>query len=172
VPVAQAPARRLILVRHAHAAAGPGDHERPLDARGRREAAWLAEVVSRLAEPPSLVLSSTARRARETCEALCAGLPGARVAIERGLYTATAEQVLERVGVEEDAGILVVGHNPAIEELARSLATRGDPDALARLHEKFPPGSLAVLAFAIASWCRIEAGTGRLEEFAVPLHAR
>jgi phosphohistidine phosphatase len=164
--------RRLLLVRHAHAAAGPDDHERPLDARGRREAAWLAEVVSRLAEPPSLVLSSTARRARETCEELRAALGTARVSVERGLYSATAEQLLERVSVEEDAAVLVVGHNPAIEELARALAGRGEPDALGRLREKFPPGSLAVLAFALARWSDLEPGTGSLEEFAVPLHAR
>ena len=119
------------------------------------------------------MLSSTARRARETCEALRAGLRAARISVERGLYSATAEQLLERVGVEEnESGVLVVGHNPAIEDLARALAARGEPDALARLREKFPPGSLAVLAFAIASWSELAPGAGRLEEFTVPLHAR
>jgi phosphohistidine phosphatase len=170
----EAPTRRLVLVRHAHAAAGPDDHERPLDARGRREAAWLAEVVSRLAEPPSLALCSTARRTRETLEALRAGLqPPPRVSLEHELYGASAEQLLERIRAEDDEpGVLVVGHNPAIGELASALAGRGKADALARLREKFPPGALAVLAFAARDWSGLRPGAGRLEEFAVPLHAR
>jgi phosphohistidine phosphatase len=174
MPRARAPIRRLLLVRHAHAAAGPDDHERPLDARGRREAAWLAEVVARLAEPPSLVLCSTARRTRETLEALHAGLrPAPRVALEHGLYSATAEQLLERVRAEADGtGVLLVGHNPAIGELASALAGRGEAEALAKLREKFPPGALAVLAFSAARWSDLVPGAGRLEAFAVPLHAR
>jgi phosphohistidine phosphatase len=165
---------RLLLLRHAHAAAGPDDHERPLDARGQREGAWLADVVSRLAEPPSLVLCSSARRARETFEALRPALPREpRVAVERGLYPASAGQLLERVGVEADeTSVLVVGHNPAIEDLARALAARGEADALARLRAKFPPASLAVLAFDVATWSDVKPGAGRLEEFAIPLHAR
>ena len=171
---ARAPIRRLLLVRHAHAAAGPDDHERPLDARGRREAAWLADVVAELAEPPSLALCSTARRTRETLEVLRAGLrPAPRVALVDGLYSATARQLLERVRAEEDEpGVLLVGHNPAIGELASALAGRGEAEALARLREKFPPGALAVLAFSAARWSELEPGAGRLEGFAVPLHAR
>jgi phosphohistidine phosphatase len=174
MPRAGAATRHLLLVRHAHAAAGPDDHERPLDARGRREAAWLADVVSRLAEPPSLVLCSTARRTRETLEALREGLrPAPRVALERGLYSATAEQLLDRVRVEEDEPrVLLVGHNPAIGELASALAGRGEAEPLARLHEKFPPGALAILAFPVESWSEVKPGAGRLEEFALPLHAR
>ena len=172
MPRARATTRHLLLVRHAHAAAGPDDHERPLDARGRREAAWLADVVARLAEPPSLVLCSTARRTRETLEAL--GLrPAPRVALERGLYSATAEQLRERVrAAEDEPGVLLVGHNPAIGELASALAGRGEAEALARLREKFPPGALAVLAFSVARWSELAPGAGRLEAFAVPLHAR
>ena len=174
MPRVGARTRRLVLVRHAHAAAGRDDHERPLDARGRREAAWLADVVSRLAEPPSLVLCSTARRTRETLEALRPGMrPAPRVALERGLYSATAEQLLERLGVEEDEPrVLLVGHNPAIGELASALVGHGEAEALARLREKFPPGALAVLAFSVARWSEVKPGAGRLEEFAVPLHAR
>jgi phosphohistidine phosphatase len=175
MPRKETPTRRLVLVRHAHAAAGADDHERPLDARGRREAAWLADVVSRLAEPPSLVLCSTARRTRETLEALRAGLhPPPRVSLERGLYAADADELLERVRAEDDEPgvLLLVGHNPAIGELASELAGRGKADALARLREKFPPGALAVLAFAAAHWSQLRPGAGRLEEFAVPLHAR
>ncbi len=174
MPRAGAVTRRLLLARHAHAAAGSTDFERPLDARGVREAAWLADVLSRLADPPSLVLCSPARRTRETWEALRKGLRGEpRVAMERGLYSANAEQLLERVGeVEDEPSVLLVGHNPAIEELARALAARGDADALARLREKFPPASLAVLAFRVASWSALKPGSGRLDAFETPLHAR
>jgi phosphohistidine phosphatase len=174
MPGARGEGLRLVLVRHAHAAAGPDDHERPLDARGRREAAWLSEVVSRLAEPPSLALCSTARRTRETLEALLPGLrPAPRTSLERGLYSATAEQLLERVRLAgHEPRVLLVGHNPAIGELASALAGRGTRDAVARLREKFPPGALAVLAFSLARWSELEPGAGRLEEFTVPLHAR
>jgi phosphohistidine phosphatase len=68
--------------------------------------------------------------------------------------------------------VLLVGHNPAIGELASALAGRGEAEPLARLHEKFPPGALAILAFPVESWSEVKPGAGRLEEFALPLHAR
>src|SRR3990172_5029046 len=83
--------------------------------------------------PPPRALCPPARRTRETFEALRAGPhPAPRVALDRGLYSATAEQLLERLGVEEDEPrVLLVGHNPAIGELASALAGHGEAEPLA-----------------------------------------
>ena len=66
--------KRVLLLRHASAGEGAPDAERPLSERGREEAARIAERLASLLPPPEVALCSTARRARETFEALRAVL--------------------------------------------------------------------------------------------------
>jgi phosphohistidine phosphatase len=96
---------------------------------------------------PELVLCSTARRARETYERIEAALTHSSVRYEPGLYRATGDELLERLrAVPDDVGaLMVIGHNPAIEELALTLA-RPSP-ARDELQSKFPTAALATLEF-------------------------
>lgn len=122
--------RELILLRHAKSSwAEPGlaDHERPLNARGRRQcqavAAWL---LAREAEP-DLVLCSSARRTQETWSRLSeAAAWDVPVLVEPALYLADAERISEHIALQGGGvrRLLVLGHNPGISELAGGLARR------------------------------------------------
>lgn len=124
-------ARRLTLLRHAKADTPDrvADEDRPLSSRGRADAqaagGWLA------AQPlvPELVLCSPSKRTRQTWHAVAAGLPAdaaPEVRYERRIYTGDVEELLELVRELDDAvgGVLVVGHNPSLSQLALGL----DPD--------------------------------------------
>ena len=163
--------RRIELLRHAKSSwkqADLADHDRPLAGRGRRAADAIANHMRHEAVAPDLVLCSTARRARETCERIRPALGAAPVRYEPGLYGASATTLLERLrSVPDDVGsVLLIGHNPAIEELALTVAR---PSARRRdLEGKFPTGALATLAAPIPSWRSLDRDTAELVAFVRP----
>jgi phosphohistidine phosphatase len=164
---------RLFVLRHAKSSwnnAHLGDHERPLAPRGERAAEALAAHVATIDPPPDLVLCSTARRAQDTLEPVRARLPaGTVVQIEAELYGATAPELLDRLrAVPEDTpSILVVGHNPGLEDLVTGLGRDGDPGLIARIHTKFPTGALATLVCP-GPWKSLDWSAATLEAFVVP----
>lgn len=142
--------RRLILMRHAKAAAGTGrDIDRPLTRGGRDDARFVGECLRLEGPIPDRVLCSTATRCRETWQAVAAGLsegtaPEFDVAFEPDLYDATAAALLHAIQSESDApSVLVVAHNPGISLLALELVRR-DPESAALLREGFSPATVAV----------------------------
>src|SRR5438132_1301719 len=165
-------ARRVYLLRHAKSSwdnAHLSDHERPLAARGRRDAARVATHLARGDAVPQLVLCSSAARTRETLEYLQDALGSAEVRLLDELYGADEEDVFDLLrGLETRvSSVMVVGHNPTIEELAVSLAGDDSP-ALARMRSKFPTAGLAILAFALDPCRNLTPGTGRLVDFVIP----
>jgi phosphohistidine phosphatase len=117
---------------------------------------------------PALVLCSTARRARETLEQIRPALAeDTEVRVERDLYDASAGDLLARVRGLPDAlpSAMLIGHNPGIADLARTLAASGSE--LARLEHKFPTGALATLALR-TSWREVGPGAAVLESFVRP----
>jgi phosphohistidine phosphatase len=163
---------RLFVLRHAKSSwnnSHLGDHERPLAPRGERAAEALAAHVATFDPPPALVLCSTARRAQDTLEPIRARLPGTSVQMEDGLYRAAAPAVLDRLREvpEETPSVLVVGHNPTLEDLVRGLGRDGDPGLIARVQGKFPTGALATLTFP-GPWKDLAWGAATLEAFVVP----
>lgn len=149
---------RLILLRHAKSAYPPGvpDHERPLNARGRRNAATIADRLRPYLSTDSRVVAavSTARRTQETWAIVNQAL---RVDHwnDRGLYLADPPTLLEVASVmDTDVGI-IVGHNPGLEEFAR-LGGGSDEfvDVVSghRLAEKFPTSAFAVLETQALDW--------------------
>ena len=163
--------RRLYLLRHAKSSwkdADLADHDRPLAGRGRRAADAIADHMRDEAIAPELVLCSTARRARETCERVGPALGTAPVRYEAGLYGASATSLLERLrGLPDDVGsVLLIGHNPAIEELAVTLAR---PSPRRRdLELKFPTGALATLTGPLPSWRGLDHDSAELVAFVRP----
>ena len=139
----------FVLLRHAKSDYPPGvpDHDRPLSARGRREAATIAGHLKEFLPVDATigVAVSTAVRAQQTWAAVSRDLDR----IERrwddaGLYLAQPEEILEAVGCfDTDIGI-VVGHNPGLEQLARSFPAP-DPDVERGLGTKFPTSAFAVI---------------------------
>ena len=129
----QSPPRELLLLRHGHAVPHGSvvpDFDRPLDERGRTDTAWMARWAVDAGVVPDLVVSSPARRARETAEGFCrgAGLSIAAIRWRESIYDAhlpSLLQVLAEVSAEFRRAMLV-GHNPGFEQLAGLLA-HGDP---------------------------------------------
>ena len=164
--------RTLYLLRHAKSSQDDStlaDHDRPLNARGRRAASALGPWLVERGYAPTLVLCSSARRTRETLAPLIEHLDGEPlVSVERGLYLTAPEKLLERLRQvdSEHEHVLVIAHNPAVEELALVLASpESDTDELKR---KFSSAALAVLELDTASWSDLAQASCRLLEFSTP----
>jgi phosphohistidine phosphatase len=181
--------RRLVLLRHAKSAwPDVPDHERPLAARGRRDAPIAGRWLRHAGFVPDCVMCSTARRACQTWQ-LAESTLGQQppVMMERDIYGASAAGLLEVIHRAPSAArtVLAVGHDPALRDLALDLvgvtpgadhgATAGSlfPDALDRMRMKFPTGAIAVLEFT-GPWPRLGAGRAWLASFVTPreLHDR
>lgn len=153
--------RQLILLRHAHAesaTAGEGDLARALSETGRREAEAAGAWLRAHALMPERVLCSPALRARQTLAGL--GLP-AEVMLreEPGIYEATPGTLAELADGHRDvARLLVVGHNPGLEQLVALLHSGRSGH-----YRGMPPGAIAVLEFAADA--AIEPGGARLAWF-------
>lgn len=182
---------RLVVLRHAKSAwpENVPDHDRPLGARGRRDAPAAGRWLHAAGYVPDLVVCSTARRTRETWELVRPALGGAdpETVYEPRVYAAGAaglRAVLREVPRERRT-VLLVGHQPGVQDLVLSLAdeaagashaphpgaSRADAhrpgDALVRARAKFPTSAVAVLA-AGGSWADLAPGGAVLTDFAVP----
>lgn len=165
--------RVVYLLRHAKSSwddPGLADHERPLSPRGRRAAARIAEHLDREGIRPALVLCSSSLRTRQTLELVAAALPDVPVTVEDDLYGAGERGLLERLKRLPDAAdsVLLVAHNPGLQDLALALAEGGDPGALVRLRAKMPTAALATLAAPVARWRDLGPGGAELVAFVVP----
>jgi|CZKW01.1.fsa_nt_gi phosphohistidine phosphatase len=171
--MASSSARRLLLLRHAKSAwPDVADHERPLAARGRRDAPAAGRWLRESGCVPDHVVCSTAQRARQTWQLAVAELGASpRVRFDERVYGATAGQLLDlaREAPLKAQTLLFVGHDPAMRELALTLASAqaGDEGTLERVRFKFPTASIAVLAFT-GSWPELTVGHARLACFVVP----
>ncbi len=164
-PVGSLIMRHLFLLRHAKADKAmedQDDFDRPLASRGMRDADRLARVLPAQRLPPlDLVLCSSARRTWETCERVAPALSPKSVVAEEGLYATSASALLSRLRLLEDSlqTVLVVGHNPSLEEVTRLLVGQPLPDT-------FSPGTLAVLEVNQRPWA--ELAHARLVNFLHP----
>ncbi len=162
---------RLYLLRHAKALwAEPGsrDYDRALDASGHEDAARLGAIMQAAGYVPDTVLCSGARRARETWAGVSKSLPIADVRFVDGLYSSDAGGYLDLVRVAgAERALLVVGHNPMMEDLATALSRAGDERALAVVAAGFPTCGLAVLRFS-TPFPAIKQEDGYLEAFLTP----
>ena len=175
--------RKLVLLRHAKSAwPDVPDHERPLARRGQRDAPVMGRWLRAAGHVPDQVQCSTARRARETWQLAQAELDAAPlVSFDDSVYWGSAVQLLDLIRRAPAAArtLLVVGHDPAIAELALRLTAATSPahlgalsDAapaamLDRMRAKFPTAAIAVFEFA-GNWEQLGPGTARLTHFVIP----
>ena len=144
--------KRLTLMRHADAQwkdAQVADFDRPLTRRGNSEAEAMSRRLAELSLVPSLLVNSSAVRARQTAEIVARelGIPPRHVRSEESLYLAGAPDVLALIqGMgPRIAHLLVIGHNPGISELTQVLApARGLPD--------LTTGAICSLTFDARKW--------------------
>lgn len=164
----------LHLLRHAKSSWDDlrvADHDRPLSERGERAAAAMAAYLRQSGIAPDLVLCSSARRTADTLALLRRGLPD-RLAVEtrRDLYEVGAGDLLDALRRVPDTveTLMLVGHNPGLEDLATALAgPDSDPGSREALARKFSTGALATLAFD-GAWAALAAGGARLTRFITP----
>lgn len=162
----------LWLLRHAKSSwddPGLEDEDRPLAPRGERAADRMRDHLEVEDINPELVLCSSALRARQTLATVLPGLGTAlKVRIEPALYTFDAAVLLDRLSrVSADVtSVLLVGHNPAMQELAVRVADRGD--RLADLSRKYPTAGLAEIVFHSGSWDALADRPGELARFVMP----
>jgi phosphohistidine phosphatase len=163
--------RTLYLLRHAKSSwddpALP-DRDRPLAPRGYRACELVAEHLRRHKITPALVLCSSSTRTRETLERVSVGFSRPVDAlIEDGLYAATAAELLARLRTVDSAvtSVLLIGHQPAVQELAVSLVVAAERRGV--LNGKFPTGALATLALP-SSWAALAPETAMLTAFVKP----
>jgi phosphohistidine phosphatase len=88
--------------------------------------------------------------------------------VEDDLYAASAQTLLERLRSVPDTveSVMVIGHNPGLQELALDLA-RPSPTAR-ELATKYPTAALATLAFGASSWRELDRNTAEFVELVRP----
>jgi phosphohistidine phosphatase len=127
----------------------------------------IADHARQKAIAPSLVLCSSSARTRETLDGLLPALGSPEVLVERGLYEASVGDLLSRLrevpGTADS--VLLIGHQPAVQQLALELA--GDGEQLARLRDKFPTAALATLLF-VDTWADLRSGCAELVDYVKP----
>jgi phosphohistidine phosphatase len=163
--------RQLYLLRHAKSSwdePGLGDHDRPLAKRGRKAGAMLRDVFRAEAIRPDLALVSSAMRTRETFVALDLD-PSPPVKILPALYHAEPDAILDivRAAPEAARALLVVGHNPGLQDFAVQLANETNSALVRSLADSFPTGALAQFELD-RPWAQLAAGCGRLTRFVTP----
>jgi phosphohistidine phosphatase len=166
------PERRLALLRHAKSDYPPGvaDHARPLAARGEREAPLAGHLLLERLGTPDLVIVSGATRARQTWDLAAQAWPARpHTVVDDRVYEAGVEDLVLLLREVElrFRSVVVVGHNPGLEELAFALSdAHGDADADQRMGNKFPTSAVAVFD-VLVPWDHLVNGSARLRSFDV-----
>lgn len=162
----------LLLLRHAKSdyPDGVGDHERPLAARGIREAALAGDWIRANLPAIDAVLCSTATRTRQTLART--GIDAPVRYVDR-LYDATPGTVIDVInGVESQFGaevstVLLIGHEPAMSATALGLSDGGNATLAQEISLKFPTSGIAVLQSG-SRWDELGPGDAELVTFHVP----
>lgn len=142
--------KTLYILRHGKAVSdeeAATDHARDLTGRGRRDAARAgAELTRRGSRLPSLVVASTALRAKHTAELCVRELANAPpIELTDELYLASAERYLTELaarGADHEA-VMLVGHNPGLEALVARLTAYS---------EHLPTAALVEVELPIEAW--------------------
>ena len=166
--------RRLLLLRHAKAErAKPNgrDRDRVLEDRGRADARKIGRYLARHGLVPDRALVSPSARTRETWALAAEAFDRPPAAsFEDDIYESSPQAILQTIqaGGAGARTLLVVGHNPSMQELAALLIAAGDVEERRRLNEDFPTSALAVIGLAAGDWHGLRAHAGRLEHFVTP----
>jgi phosphohistidine phosphatase len=163
--------KQLYLLRHAKSSwkdTSLPDHDRPLSGRGRRPRRRSPATCARSASSRSSSCAPRrgARARRSSASSRALGTPAVRV--ERDLYAASAGALLERLRSIPDSvvSVMLIGHNPGLQELALDLA-RPSP-TVHSIATKYPTAALATLAFPASNWQKLDHDTAELVELVRP----
>jgi phosphohistidine phosphatase len=157
--------KSLLLLRHAKSdwdQPGISDFARPLNKRGQKAAPLMGQFARKRRLRPDLVVSSPAERARQTAHLLVeAAAYHVEIRFDERIYEASWSRLLEIVQQldESSSQVLMVGHNPGMEDLLLNLSG---------VNRRMPTAALARINLAIESWNDAAPGSGQLEWLVKP----
>jgi len=158
--------KTLIILRHAKSSwkeAGQSDYDRPLNKRGQRTAPAMGKLLAENNMLPELIVSSSANRAKETVELLIAGSHfEGQVIFDDDLYLAPAAAYVETAAAigDEYSSVMMVGHNPGLEQLVSDLSGSD---------RTMPTAAMAHFELPVQRWAEFDtATTGKLVELYLP----
>lgn len=155
--------KTLLLLRHAKSSwddSSLSDHDRPLNKRGKLAAHRMGRLLDDEALWPDLILSSTAERATTTTQRLVdaggesGGFAG-EIAYLNELYGAGPHDIIEVVRElgDEAGSVMVVAHNPGLEDLVHQMTGE---------YHRLPTAALVRILVPIDHWRDLEADGGTL----------
>jgi phosphohistidine phosphatase len=164
----------LLVLRHAKSDRGDSslrDFDRSLAPRGLRDAEGMGRYLAKRGMQVDLVICSPAVRARETFGLVQSLLPQ-RLEIDLcdEFYLATPSTLLVRLAQipSHQHGVVIVGHNPGLEDLISLLCSSGKSGALERLEQGLKTAALAEIEVTIDDWSQLSSGSGRLQRLTTP----
>jgi phosphohistidine phosphatase len=168
--------KRLFLLRHAKAQPADGgteDFDRTLLLSGMQDASAMARHLRKNGYAPDLILCSAAARTTQTAELVLHELD-CEIDYRDNLYLADTARLMAAVrgAPASAAALMLVGHNPGMEDCATALARepvrRKERARYEALEEKFPTCALAILDFDVSRWRDVTPGSGKLVDFVRP----
>ncbi|MGB3794677.1 MAG: histidine phosphatase family protein [Alteraurantiacibacter sp.] len=163
--------KRLGLLRHAKSDwddMSLRDFDRGLNARGRKGAELMGTHIREQGGAWDLVLASPAQRVKLTLESSGLEIPAR---FEEAAYLADSQTLMQLLSTCDNRAdaVLMVGHNPGLQELALDMVAQdAENDLFEEVMKKYPTAAFAVLELDIDSWSDLEIGCGKLVHFARP----
>ena len=165
--------KSLCVMRHAKSSwkdLSVPDFERPLARRGKRAARSMGHWLTRARPLPELILCSTATRAVQTCQLITEPLGSSiKVHFEDGLYGASGTALLMRLRALPDKvkSVLLIGHNPGVQDLLIELASEDDPARLDEVRAGFPTCAVATLRVS-GHWSELGPSSACVKDLVMP----
>lgn len=162
--------KHILLLRHAKSSwddSSLDDFDRPLAKRGKKDAPRMGAFISNSGYLPDHVFSSTAKRARQTTTMFCevAGLEDEIISWTDDFYYGSAYDYLEAIqeAPERSETIMLVGHNPKMEETASLLCSDSKSYTV-----RMPTAALVCLEHPAVKWSQVKEGTARIKWMMIP----
>jgi phosphohistidine phosphatase len=162
--------KQILLLRHAKSSWKDetlDDYDRPLAKRGLRDAPMMGKFIKKSGHNPDQIFCSSAQRAKETCELVLNGMKADTEIItwNKDLYYGSETSYLEaiRSAKESSDRIMLVGHNPKIENTVGTLIATG---GVANL--RMPTAALVCVSTFATSWDRVNWGSCQLTWMMIP----
>lgn len=162
--------KEILLLRHAKSSwkdASLKDFDRPLAKRGLKDAPRMGEYIRKCKSKPAAIFSSPAQRAKETTKLICEGakLDESIIGWNEDLYFGSVKDYLAaiREAAENYERILLVGHNPLMENTASVLA-----GAEQKVAVRMPTAALVCLESFADKWESITPGTCKIKWMMIP----
>ena len=166
--------KKLSFIRHAKSDwASPlmSDHDRRLSDRGQRASTIMKNFFTTTNKNFDTVFSSTALRAVETIEIIKPSIKDTEIIYKKDLYTFDDRMMLEFISkiTDDISSVLIVGHNPAIQEAVLRLSDADqNSNLLNRIEHKYPTAAFCSLTSTIERWTHTGDTMFKIQEFICP----